>query len=190
MIHITPTVHSILLHAGIDGGALAGFLHPLLSFDHLLAMVAVGMLSTQIGGRAVWYVPAAFVGVMAVGGILGVAGLPLLFVEYGIAASVFVLGLAILADTHFPIGVAMIFVAFFALFHGHAHGSEIPAAIVSKNVAYIAAYVNGFLSATASLHLIGVFLGMFIELLPYGAQIMRLAGALLAIIGVSFTIQL
>lgn len=184
-----PTFISILLHTGIDGGVLAGFLHPLLGLDHLLAMIAVGMLSTQIGGRAVWYVPAAFVIAMALGGIIAILGVPLPFIEYGITASVLILGLAILADRNMPITVAMIFVGLFAIFHGYAHGTELPAAAADESAAYVAAYVNGFLIATAGLHLIGVFLGMIIEKSPRGTLTMRLSGALLAIIGVFLITQ-
>lgn len=180
---------SLLLHTGVDGGALAGFLHPLLGLDHLLAMVAVGLLSTQIGGRAVWYVPAAFVVAMAIGGVIGLTGVPLPFLEYGITASVLALGVAILADRSFPISFAMIFVAIFAIFHGYAHGTELPAAAANEGVAYIAAYVNGFLIATAGLHLIGVFLGMIIEKSPRATLTMRLSGALLAIIGIFLIAQ-
>jgi len=184
------TILSFIFHSGIDGGALAGFLHPLLGLDHLLAMIAVGLLSTQIGGRAIWYVPAAFVVAMALGGIIAILGVPLLFVEYGITASVLVLGLAIFADRNLPVRVAMIFVGLFAIFHGYAHGTELPAAAATESVAYIAAYVNGFLIATAGLHLIGVFLGMIIEKSPRGALTMRLSGALLAIIGIFLIVQL
>ena len=190
LLHTTIlTFISILFHTGVDGGILSGFLHPLLGLDHLLAMIAVGMLSTQIGGRAVWYVPAAFVGAMAVGGIIGIIGIPLPFIEYGITASVLILGLAILADSKLPISAAMVFVAIFAIFHGYAHGTELPEAASTQNATYIAAYVNGFLIATAGLHLIGVFLGMIIEKLPRGTLTMRLSGALLAIIGIFLIAQ-
>ena len=86
----------LLLHTGTQGGALAGFLHPLLGLDHLLAMVAVGLLSAQIGGRAIWTVPAFFVAAMLLGGILGIAGVDLPIVEYGITGSVLALGIAII----------------------------------------------------------------------------------------------
>ena len=112
-----------ILHTGTQGGALAGFLHPLLGLDHLLAMVAVGMLSAQIGGRAIWTVPAVFVAAMALGGAIGLGGIGLPFVEYGITGSVLALGIAILLQGNIPLAVAMLFVAFFGIFHGHAHGA-------------------------------------------------------------------
>jgi len=86
-----------LLHTGYDSGIYAGLLHPILGLDHLLAMVAVGLLSAQMGGRAIWTVPAAFVSVMAAGGALGILGLPIPFVEFGIAFSVVALGIALAA---------------------------------------------------------------------------------------------
>jgi urease accessory protein len=144
---------SVLFHSGTDGGIFAGLLHPILGIDHLLAMVTVGLLSAQLGGKAIWTVPATFVSVMALGGILGILGLPLPFVEYGIALSVVVLGVALLARRKLPIAAAMAFVGLFALFHGHAHGTELPE--LSETALDVIAYVFGFLVATASLHLIG-----------------------------------
>ena len=137
-----------------DPGFLSGFLHPLLGFDHLLAMVAVGLLSVQIGGRAVWTVPLAFLVFLAAGGGLGLADLPLPEVEGAIALSVFGLGLVIALGTSTPMILAMLMVAFFAIFHGHAHGMEIP------SLAGPALYVTGFLVASAVLHLVGVGLGV------------------------------
>lgn len=114
---------SVLFHAGADGGIFVGLLHPILGIDHLLAMVTVGLVSAQMGGRAIWTVPATFVSVMAVGGILGILGFPLPFVEYGIALSVVALGVALLSTKKLSTSLAMVFVGLFAMFHGHAHGT-------------------------------------------------------------------
>ncbi|MEM1275602.1 MAG: HupE/UreJ family protein [Pseudomonadota bacterium] len=137
-----------------DAGFLSGLLHPLLGFDHLLAMLAVGLLSVQIGGRAVWSVPLAFLVFLAAGGGLGLLGVPLPQVEGAIALSVFGLGLAIALNATIAVTLAMLMVGFFAIFHGHAHGMEIP------SLAEPALYVGGFLTASAVLHLAGVALGV------------------------------
>ncbi|MEM1277079.1 MAG: HupE/UreJ family protein [Pseudomonadota bacterium] len=137
-----------------NSGFLSGFLHPLLGFDHFLAMLAVGLLSVQIGGRAVWSVPLVFLVFLAVGGGLGLAGLPVPQVEGATAFSVFGLGLLIAFSTTVPIGLAMPMVGVFALIHGHTHGMEIP------SLAEPGLYIAGFLSASAVLHMAGVGLGM------------------------------
>jgi urease accessory protein len=136
---------------GLEGFA-AGFAHPFGGVDHLLAMVAVGAWAAQQGGRAVWMLPAAFVGVMAIGGILGFAGLPLAGTESVILASVLVLGAMIAAALRPPLWIAAPFVGAFALFHGLAHGAELPAA------ANMPAYAAGFIAATALLHAAGIAL--------------------------------
>ena len=171
-----------LFHTGTQGGILEGFLHPLLGLDHLLAMVGVGMLSAQMGGRAIWTVPTTFVVVMAVGGLLGLMGFPLPLVEYGITGSVLALGIAIVAKRSVPIWLAMVFVGIFALFHGHAHGTELPNAATTAG--YIAAYVGGFLMATAGLHLVGALLGVMAERSSRGEIVLRGSGAAIALIGV------
>ncbi len=150
---LVPSVaHAVEIEG--DPGFMSGFLHPLLGFDHLLAMVAVGLLSVQIGGRAVWSVPLAFLVFLAVGGGLGLAGIGLPQVEGAIALSVFGLGLAIALNASLPIALAMTMVGFFAIFHGHAHGMEIP------TLAEPMLYVAGFMLASAVLHIAGVGLGM------------------------------
>lgn len=161
------------VEVGAGGGFAAGALHPVLGFDHLVAMLAVGLLSIQLGGRAVWTVPATFVAFLVVGGALGLVGLPLVQVEGAIALSVLALGLAIAARARLPLAVAMAMVAFFAIFHGHAHGAEIP------RLAEPAAYVAGFAAASAALHLAGVTVG----LLGRRTQVRALLGAGVAGIG-------
>lgn len=178
---------TVPLHEYGGGGTLSGFLHPLLGLDHLLAMVAVGMLSAQMGGRAIWTVPAAFVVVMAVGGIFGIIGTEIPWVEYGITGSVLALGLAILWGNKTPAPLAMVFVAFFGLFHGNAHGTELPTA--TNTVALTVAYVAGFLIATIGLHLIGALLGLIAERRPQGVMMLRLSGVLLSVLGVILILQ-
>ena len=145
-----PTI--ALAHTGHadTSGLLQGFSHPITGIDHVLAMVAVGVLAPQLGGRALWLVPLGFVGVMAVAGALGMAGMQLPAPEIGIALSVFVLGLAVAFRLNLPDLAAMALVGFFAVFHGHAHGAEMPAA--ASGVPYAA----GFVGATAMLHAVGV----------------------------------
>ena len=145
-----------LAHPGHDGAPdlVHGFLHPLGGLDHILAMVAVGLFAVQLGGRALWLVPATFVATMAAAGLAGMAGLEIPFVEAGIALSVLVLGAAIAVRLTVPVAVAMGLVAFFAIFHGYAHGAEMP------ETASGFAYGAGFVTATALLHALGIGLGL------------------------------
>lgn len=136
---------------GLDGLA-AGFAHPFHGIDHLLAMIAVGAWAAQQGGRAVWALPCAFVGVMALGGVLGFAGYTLPGIESVIVASVLVLGAVVAAAAKLPLWVAAPVVGAFALFHGLAHGAELPEA------ANAPAYAAGFVAATALLHAAGIAL--------------------------------
>jgi urease accessory protein len=159
------------------GAFASGFFHPLFGFDHLVAMVAVGLLSVQIGGRAIWYVPSAFVVVIGLGGLLGLLGVPLPAVEGVIALSVVALGAAIAAERAWPVWLAMAFVGFFALFHGHAHAAEVP------RLAAPELYVAGFMVATALLHLTGVGIGAACRLAREPARLRALLGAAVAGIG-------
>ncbi|MFV0597622.1 HupE/UreJ family protein [Shewanella sp.] len=163
------------IHSG--GGFMAGFNHPVLGFDHLLAMLSVGMLSTQLGGRAIWTVPLAFVCFMLVGGILGLNAIPVPFVEIGIALSVLLLGLAIAFDRQLPLLFAMAFVGVFAIFHGHAHGMEMP------ELASPVLYAFGFLFGTAVIHLGGVMLGLGMQRLTGQRSLMRISGVAIAAMG-------
>jgi urease accessory protein len=139
---------------GDTSALMHGFAHPITGIDHVLAMVAVGLFAAQLGGRAIWLVPLGFLGVMAAAGALGMAGLRLPFAETGIALSVIVLGLAVAFRLSLPVLAAMALVGFFALFHGHAHGAEMPAAASGIP------YAVGFVGATAMLHAIGVGVGL------------------------------
>jgi urease accessory protein len=131
----------------------AGFGHPFLGLDHLAAMIAVGVWAAQAGWRPVWGVPLVFMTVMAFGAVLAFAGIALPAVEAGIAASVLVLGLLIAAAVRLPATAGAAIVAAFAVFHGHAHGSEIPQALAPW------LYAGGFLLATALLHATGIVAG-------------------------------
>lgn len=166
-----------LAHTGAHGagGLAAGFSHPFLGLDHLLAMIAVGLWAAQTGGRARLAVPAAFIVVMALGGLLGVAGIGLPLVEFGIIGSVLVLGLLIAVAPRLPLWAPMAIVAAFALFHGHAHGTEMP------ETASGALYGLGFIAATAILHALGLALGFAAA--RRTAPLARLAGGAVAACG-------
>ena len=159
------------------GGFMSGLSHPVLGFDHLLAMLSVGILSAQIGGSAIWKVPTAFVSVMLVGGILGMNSIYIMSVELGIVVSVFALGLAITLDQKLPLLITMLFVGFFALFHGHAHGTEMP--YLAKPLLYACGFVTG----TGIIHIAGVMVGMTAKQFKNGTQILRYLGAGIAGIG-------
>lgn len=165
------------------GSFLAGLTHPVLGVDHFLAMVSVGMLSAQIGGRAIWTVPATFVAVMAVGGGLGLLDAGLSAIEIGISFSVLVLGVAIAADRRLPLALAMAAVAVFAIFHGYAHGAEMP------TVAEPVRYAGGFLTGTALLHLLGVLIGDISQHYSRGKTMLRVAGAAIASMGTWFLLS-
>jgi urease accessory protein len=183
-----PNLPFIPFHSGADVGIFAGLLHPFLGIDHLLAMITVGLLSARMGGRAIWTVPATFVLVMAIAGALGIFGLDIPFVEYGIAFSVVILGIALASPKNLPIILAMAFVGLFAIFHGHAHGSELPER--SESALDIFAYVFGFLLATATLHLIGALIGQMAIGTQRGASILRVSGALIAAVGMYLVLNL
>jgi urease accessory protein len=165
-------------HTGIGQtvGFVHGFIHPALGVDHVLAMVLVGVLAWQLGGRALWLVPTFFVSVMAVGGALGMMGISVPFVEAGIAFSVIILGAVVALGIRAPVAIAAGVVGLFAIFHGYAHGSEMPAA--AGGIVYAA----GFMLATAALHIAGIALGYLIG--KQGAIVMRSAGGIAAVAGV------
>jgi urease accessory protein len=178
---LAPTV--ALAHTGLGGtyGFIHGFAHPIGGIDHVLAMVAVGMFAASLGGRALIALPLTFMGVMAVGGALGIAGFPLPFVETGIALSIVALGAAVAVKWSWPVAAAMAMVAVFAVFHGHAHGTEMPLDASG------AAYALGFVSATGLFHLAGVGLGLAIGRTGalYSQRITQVGGATVALAGVA-----
>ena len=163
------------------GGFSTGILHPVLGFDHFLAMVSVGVISAQIGGRVIWQIPAIFVCMMFVGGILGVMGIPIpvFSVELGIATSVLVLGITIASTRELPLILIMLFVSFFAIFHGHAHGIEMP------DINLPEWYVFGFITGTALLHIFGVVIGLLSHKNQLSEHLLRHVGSGIAGIGFS-----
>ena len=167
--------------AGETAGFISGFSHPVHGLDHILAMLAVGLWATQLERRALWMVPGAFVGLMAAGGALGLSGLHLPLVEAGIVASVLVLGSFIAVAARFSVTTAMMLVGAFAMFHGFAHGSEMP--VSASSVSYLA----GFMVSTAMLHLCGIALGMASQV-SLDKRWIRLAGVGIAVAGLFMAI--
>jgi urease accessory protein len=165
--------------AGAGSGFISGFLHPLLGLDHVAAMVAVGLWGAILGAPAIWVLPVAFPLVMALGGALGVAGLDLPWIETGIAASALVIGLAVALAVHPPIVAAAAIVAVFAVFHGHAHGTEMP------DAASPVAYAIGFVTGTGLLHLAGIAIGQ-LAVTARGRLTVRGLGAVIALGGLGF----
>ena len=157
-------------------GFEAGVTHPFTGFDHLLAMLAVGMWAAQQGGRAQWSIPLAFVAMMTLGGILALTGVHLPMVETGIATSVLVLGLLVTFSARLPLAAGATLVGIFALFHGHAHGAELPLAASPVE------YALGFILATAALHGIGIALGNHMK--KGSLPLLQLSGAAVAATGV------
>jgi urease accessory protein len=164
---------------GAGGGLIAGLLHPLTGPDHVVAMVAVGLWGGILGGAAIWQLPVLFPIVMAFAGALGALAVPLPAVETGIALSGVILGLMVLFMVRPPMAVAAGLVGAFAVFHGHAHGAELPES------ANAFAYALGFVVATGALHLAGIAFGTLIRS-PAGLIAVRTAGAVIALIGVAF----
>lgn len=161
------------------GGFLSGLLHPASGLDHVLAMVAVGLWGAQLGNPALWVLPVAFPMVMAVGGFLGLIGVALPAVEVGIALSAVALGLAVLLAARPPLAVAALMVTAFAIFHGHAHGTELPAGADGL------AYSVGFVVSTGLLHATGIALGL-LQRWHHGALLVRALGALIGASGCLF----
>lgn len=172
-----------LAHVGVGdtSGFGHGFSHPISGIDHVLTMVAVGLLAAHLAGRALWLVPLTFVSVMAAAGALGMVGVDLPFVEIGVGLSVVVLGLVIAFQRDLPTSVAMALVAFFAIFHGHAHGTETPGS--SSGLLYGA----GFVVATALLHAVGIGLGLALGYAgqSYSRRICQIGGAAMSLAGVA-----
>jgi urease accessory protein len=172
-----------LSHTGVGqtSGYVHGFCHPMGGADHLLAMFAVGLWAAQIGGRATWLVPSTFVAVMVLGGVLGFWGVPIPFIEHGILVSVLLLGVLIVAACRLPTVYSALIVGLLAVFHGYAHGAEMPAATEA------ASYTAGFAMATATLHLSGVGVGMILQNVNLQA-VNRLAGGAIALGGIYLAI--
>ena len=168
------------LHEGSAAtGLTAGFAHPVSGLDHVLAMVAVGLWGAQLGAPAAWLLPVAFPLVMACGGALGLVGVGLPYVELGIAASGIVLGIAVMLEARPSLPVAAVLVGLFAVFHGHAHGTELPAGTSGI------AYSIGFVVSTGLLHGLGIGIGT-VHRWERGRSALRWAGAGIAAGGVYF----
>jgi urease accessory protein len=176
VLAIAPMAYA---HIGVGEttGFLRGFAHPLGGLDHVLAMVAVGLWAGQRGGKARWMIPMTFVTIMILGGLIGAMGVTLPYVEQGIALSVLVLGILVAAAVSWPLPASMLLVGVFALFHGHAHGAEMPVSVSGIE------YGAGFVLATAILHAIGI--GAAIVARNFHRSVLvRLSGTAIAASGV------
>jgi urease accessory protein len=168
--------HSV---GGTAAGFTAGFLHPPSGLDHLLAMVSVGIWGAELGAPAIWLLPIAFPLIMAVGGALGVIGMPLPAGELLIALSVVVLGTLVASARRLPIWAALAIVGVFAIAHGHAHGAELP------DAADALAFTVGFVLATGLLHLAGITIGVLARW-PSGVIAIRACGLVVTVTGCYF----
>jgi urease accessory protein len=173
----------VFAHApeGAGGGFLTGFLHPIMGFDHLVAMVAVGLWGAFLGDRALWILPIVFPSIMAVGAALGIVGLEIPLVEFVIALSGVVLGALIALRFKAPLAIAMVLVGIFAIFHGYAHGTEMPGQISAIT------YGAGFVIGTGLLHLAGIAIG-FATRLPRGELLVRGCGGVISVIGLTYLV--
>lgn len=167
------------VEAGQATGLLSGFLHPISGLDHVLAMVAVGLWGAILGTPAVWVLPIAFPLVMAMGALLGFLGVPLPGVEYGIAASAILLGAAVAFEVRPPVAFAALLVGVFAIFHGYAHGSELPPGQSAL------LFSMGFVIATGALHAVGIGIGA-LKGRVWGGAVLRAAGSMVAAGGAFF----
>jgi urease accessory protein len=171
-----PAVALAHTQGAVGEGVFTGFLHPMKGPDHMLAMLAVGMWGAQLGSPCIWALPIAFPMVMALGGALGILGLQIPAVETAIVVSVVVLGSLIALAARLPVYAATVVVGTFAIFHGFAHGAELPEGVGSL------AYSLGFVVSTGLLHLTGILFGLVTEL-PGGGRLLRVAGGLIAAAG-------
>jgi urease accessory protein len=178
---LTFWTQSALAHPvkGQAVGFLTGFLHPISGLDHVVAMIAVGLWGAQLGAPAIWLLPVAFPIVMAFGGMLGLMGVPLPGTEVGIAASAIMLGALVMLEIRPPLAAAAVVVSFFAIFHGHAHGSELPAGQSAL------LFSIGFVIATGCLHGVGISIGLIHKWL-WGQRALRVAGGGVAAAGLFF----
>ncbi len=178
-----PSLAEAHVGVGQTTGFFSGLAHPIGGPDHLLAMLGVGLWAAQRGGRALWLVPLAFVSVMAIGGLLGMAAVSLPLVERGIVASVLILGILIAAAVELPLAASVLIVGLFALLHGHAHGAEMPTTASGLS------YGVGFILATALLHLCGIGLGLLAQKAG-SPRLIRYAGGAIAVCGVVLMLSL
>jgi urease accessory protein len=180
VIALVTVASPALAHSGsVSGGLVGGLSHPLFGPDHVAAMVAVGLWGAFLGPPAMYVLPVVFPLVMAGGGVLGIVGVPLPGVEIGIAISAAVLGTMVALAARPPLWVAAVIVGAFAVFHGHAHGAELPPG------ADAVAFSAGFVVATGLLHLAGIALGL-VARWPWGQVAVRAAGGAIAVAGLIF----
>ena len=163
---------------GLKGGFLSGYVHPLLGWDHVAAMVAVGIWGAFLGRRAIWVLPIVFPFIMVIGGILGMLGVPVPFIVPGIALSSIFIGLAIAFKWQAPLSIASIIVGLFAIYHGYAHGQNLPAA--SNPIAF----AFGFVLGSGTLHLIGILFSL-LDRYRWGVRSLQLAGVIIALVGLA-----
>lgn len=179
LLALAPAIALAHQETGQITGLLSGFEHPISGLDHVLAMIAVGLWGAVLGPPAIWVLPVAFPVVMAFGGLMGLLGFPLPGVEIGIAISAITLGAMVLAQLRPPLWLAAALVAFFAIFHGHAHGRELPEGTSAL------LYSLGFVAATGLLHLVGILIGEA-HRWSAGRQAVRAAGGGVALAGLFF----
>jgi urease accessory protein len=183
LILLTVVVWAPEAGAHVEGGRAAGLFaglrHPVSGLDHVLAMIAVGLWGAQLGAPALWQLPVAFPMVMALGGVLGLLGVPLPGVEVGIAASAVLLGLAVMSELRPPLAAAVALVGLFGVFHGHAHGTELPPGQSAL------LYSIGFVVATGCLHGLGIAVGLA-HRWRWGRSMLRAAGVIVALGGIVY----
>ena len=165
---------------GSAAGLLSGLYHPISGLDHVLAMVAVGIWGAQLGAPAIWVLPVTFPMVMALGGMFGLLGLALPGAELGIGVSALILGLMVAMEVRPDLRLAALLVGFFAVFHGYAHGVELPEG--QSGILYSI----GFVASTGTLHATGIALGL-VHKWDWGKATLRVAGGAIALAGVWFT---
>jgi urease accessory protein len=182
MLIILASTSNAFAHAtaaDLTGGISSGFLHPLSGLDHIIAMVAVGLWGAFLGRPAIWILPIVFPLVMAFGGALGIAGVPVPGIETGIALSGLILGLAVAFAVKPPIWMAAVLVGAFAIFHGYAHGAELPSATNPLM------FSIGFVVSTGLLHLTGIAFGE-LSRWTWGKMAVRAGGGVIALVGLGF----
>lgn len=179
LLCLTAAAPALAHTGGVAGGLVGGLMHPVFGPDHVAAMVAVGLWGAFLGSPAIFILPIVFPLVMALGGTLGILGVPLPGVEIGIAVSAAVLGMMVALAARPPLWVAAVIVGAFAIFHGHAHGAELPPG------ADALAYSAGFVITTGLLHLAGIAFGLLARW-PVGRLAVRTSGGVIAIAGLMF----
>jgi urease accessory protein len=179
LLVLVPSVAFAHVERGQATGLITGLQHPWSGLDHVLAMIAVGLWGAQLGNPALWLLPVTFPLVMSLGAMLGLLGIPLAGIEVGIAVSAVLLGAMVAGEVRPKVTTAAALVGFFAIFHGHAHGTELPTGQSGM------LYSMGFVIATGCLHAIGIALGLF-HRWPAGRLALRGAGALIAAMGLVF----